>query len=128
MMADNDQDTLTLLRKFDRMITSNNTTVADLIEQAVVASEIADERLYDIGPLELMYTELRETKSQVETLTLLIKSYSTYGMGEQNPYQNITWSDNTSGWTGSPQMDPTRNYPPGYVWNPLMGKVTLAGS
>jgi hypothetical protein len=119
------------LRMLDKLILCNNETVKDLLEQAIVASEIvneSDKQYLDMGPLELMYTELKSVRTQVETLTMMMNKNNTYVSGETNPYQNVTWTDNTSGWGGNPHMDPTRNYPPGYVWNPLMGKVVLSGS
>jgi hypothetical protein len=110
------------LRTLDKLIMCRNETVKDLIEQAIVASEIvneSEERYLDIGPLELMYTEIKAMRVQIESLTK-----NSHGIGESNPYQNVTWTDNTTGWTGSQWADPTRNYPSGYVWNPLLGKVT----
>jgi hypothetical protein len=109
------------LRTLDKMILCKNETVTDLLEQAIVASEIvneSEEKFLDIGPLELMYTEIKSMRAQIESLTK-----SSYDIGEGNPYQNVTWVDTTSGWSGSPHMDPTRNYPPGHVWNPLLERV-----
>ena len=84
---------LILLRKLDRLLTSNSVTVADLLEQAMVAAEITDEDadiLFE-GPLSSMYNKLMYIQNQLD---LLMASRNS-GMGESNPYQNITWTDRT---------------------------------
>ncbi len=85
---------LNLLRKLDRLITSDSVTVTDLLEQAMVAAEISDEDadiLFE-GPLSSMYNKLLNMQHQLDYLIASRNS----GMGESNPYQNITWtSDKT---------------------------------
>jgi len=112
-------DDLELLMKLDRLISSNDPTVIDALKSALVLVEVADEIKDNDGPLMRMYSKIADLQHQID-----IMKNSQAGFSESNPYQNVTWSDNTSGWTGGQWSDPTRNYPSGYVWNPLLGKVT----
>lgn len=86
------------LRKLDRLITSNNATVADLLEQAMVAAEISNDTdsdmLIDNGPLVTMALTLMNLQKQM--LTLMAQQNSA-GIGESNPYHGVTWTDTTSG-------------------------------
>ena len=108
MMMEDDKDVLTLLRRFDKLIVSKSTTVADLVEQAVVASEIADEpweTWRDAGPLERMYQEMRVLINTVSTLQADINSMRT------SSYENVTWTNTSDGtW-----KDPLRHYPNSYL-------------
>jgi hypothetical protein len=111
MMAGDDKETVALLRKLDRLVTSKSATVSDLLEQAIVASEIADEPFdhwHDVGPLEIMYSELTILMSTVNRLQTEIS-----GM-RQSSYENVTWTNTNTTWT-----DPLRNYPHGYQWDPI---------
>lgn len=113
MMDDN-----TILKKLsaiDKLLSSNNPTVKDLIDQAMIASAIVEEESYeDVGTLQMMYQELIRLRNQVHEL-----------QNDQKYHQTGSyWSDSTTGWTGSSYSDPTRNYPLGYVWNAALGKVT----
>jgi hypothetical protein len=99
MQADDEQDTLTLLRKFDKLIISKSATVADLIDQAIVASEIADEpseTWTDSGPLERMYRDLQMLFSEVNKIQADAR-------WKNNSYENVTWTDNTSGTWSDPR-------------------------
>ena len=110
MMMEDDKDVLTLLRRFDKLIVSKSTTVADLVEQAVVASEIADETWEtwrDAGPLERMYQEMRVLINTVSTLQADINSMRT------SSYENVTWT-NTSDASDGTWKDPLRHYPNSY--------------
>ena len=115
-------DDLDLLIKLDRLLCSKDPTVIDALKSALVLVEVAevdDGKLKDNdGPFMRMYSRIADLQHQIDML-----KNSRAGMGENNPYQNVTWTDNTSGWTGSQWADPTRNYPPGYVWNATLGKV-----
>ena len=102
------------LRKLDRLITSNNTTVQDLLDQAYVAAEIADddsEIWTDIGPLERMYSELQVMSKAI------LQLQSEINLKRDNSYENVTW---TQSHTGTDQwIEPLRNYPSGYTWDPI---------
>jgi len=117
MQADDEQDTLTLLRKFDKLIISKSATVADLIDQAIVASEIADEpgeTWTDSGPLERMYQEMRVLINTVSTLQADINSMRT------SSYENVTWTNTSDGtW-----KEPLRYYPNSYNLN-LISKTAI---
>jgi hypothetical protein len=114
-------DDLELLMKLDRLITSDDPTVMDALKSALVLVEVADEVKDNDGPFMRMYSKIADLQYQIDFLNGKIA-----GMGESNPYQNVTWT-NTNTTAGAPYWnDPTRNYPPGYVWNPLLGKVTSA--
>ena len=105
-MAD-DKDAITLLRRLDKLIVSKSATVADLVEQAIVASEIADEpweTWRDAGPLERMYQEMQVLINTVSTLQADISSM------RSSSYQNVTWTNTSDGtW-----KDPLRHYPNSY--------------
>ena len=111
-------DDLELLMKLDRLLCSDNPTVIDALNSALVLVEVSDEIKDNDGPFMRMYSRIADLQHQID----MLKSRGV-GMGESNPYQNVTWTDNTTGWTGSQWADPTRNYPPGYVWNQTLGKV-----
>lgn len=120
-MESDDNETVELLRKLDRLITSESATVTDLLEQAVVASEIADEpweTWRDAGPLERMYREITVLMSTVNRLQAEISSQ------RRSSYENVTWTDNSSTTDmRTPWIDPLRNYPYGYQWDPNSKKA-----
>ena len=115
-------DDLDLLIKLDRLLCSKDPTVIDALKSALVLVEVAevdDGKLKDNdGPFMRMYSRIADLQHQIDML-----KNSRAGMGENNPYQNVTWTDNTSGWTGSQWADPTRNYPHGYQWDHLTKSV-----
>ena len=122
MMAD-DKDAITLLRRLDKLIVSKSATVADLVEQAIVASEIADEpweTWRDAGPLERMYQEMQVLINTVSTLQADISSM------RSSSYQNVTWTNTTDG--TQPWRDPLRNWPIGYDWDPISRTVIKTSS
>lgn len=87
-----------MLHKLDRILLSNNATVNELLEQAIVAGHIADDADENvIGPLTAMYHELQTMKLIVSNMnsTTGQRQYG-YGLGESNPYQNITWSQHST--------------------------------
>jgi hypothetical protein len=104
------------LRTLDRLITHKNDSVRDLVEQAMVLADIADESAEsyaDAGPLEIMYNELQTLRYQIAELAV-----------QKVPGTGTYWNNNTSYFN-----DPTRNYPAGWAWDPENVKVVpLTGS
>lgn len=92
MMADD----MEALRRLDRLITSSNATVKDLLDQALVAADISDEtdeEMSDNGPLVTMAMTVMSLQKEMRQW----QSHRGAGIGESNPYQGVTWSDST-GW------------------------------
>jgi hypothetical protein len=98
----------TQLRSLDKLIISDNATVRDLLEQAMVAASITSDpdEEHKLGPLEVMYHEIQLLKSQLADMP------RTSGYWINSPT-----TDNTAGWYGNPYQDPLRNYPDGYAWD-----------
>ena len=115
-------DDLELLMKLDRLVTSDDPTVHDALKSALVLVEVSEEIKDNDGPFMRMYSRIADLQHQIDMLLDMLQS-SRSGMGESNPYQNVTWADNTTGWTGSQWADPTRNYPHGYQWDHLTKSV-----
>lgn len=120
----------TQLRSLDRLLISNNSTVRDLLEQAIVVAGIVDEseeKYLDLGPLELMFNELQLLRTE---MNMLLQNKTAVGFGESNPYQNVTWADstNSSNWYNNPFTDPLRHYPQGYAWDDYAKKVVKVTS
>lgn len=105
-----DDSLLELLRRIDRLFSSDNPTVTDLIEQALVASMVTDDDGLNYGPVEMMYHELVRLRTDINQLRGEISNNRT----------GSYWSDSTS---HDPYSDPTRNYPMGYRWNEFQQAV-----
>ena len=112
-------DDLELLMKLDRLISSDDPTVIDALKSALVLVEVADENKDkdNDGPFMRMYSKIADLQYQIDFLKGKIA-----GMGESNPYQGVTWT-NTTSTADNYWNDPTRNYPPGYVWDANSNKV-----
>jgi hypothetical protein len=114
MMADD----LDLLMKLDRLVTSEDPTVMDALKSALVLVEMAEDPPADTGPLMRMHRKLIDMQYQIDFLNGKLA-----GLAQTNPYQGVTWTDNTTGWPVNQWSDPTRNYPHGYKWDDISKSV-----
>jgi hypothetical protein len=105
-------DDIELLIKLDKLVCSNNPTVQDALKSALVLAEVSDEVKDNDGPFMRMYSKIADLQYQIDFLNGKIA-----GMGDRNPYQNVTWTNTNTTGKAPYWNDPTRNYPHGYVWD-----------
>jgi hypothetical protein len=112
-------DDIDLLMKLDRLVSSDDPTVMDALKSALVLAEVSEETKDkdNDGPFMRMYSKISDLQYQIDFLKGKIA-----GMGESNPYQNVTWT-NTNSTADNYWNDPTRNYTAGYVWDAYSNRV-----
>ena len=108
-----------LLRKLDRLLTSDNPTVMDALKQALVLSDVAaeesDDSELDNGPLVTMYEELRRVKIELQYM----RAKDQQPLGGDYRWTNTTGYDPNHPWFGTGT---------GYTMTSTTGAIGAVGS